>query len=344
MKVGIDVSQAIYGTGVSDYVINLVSHLPKEILTLVGFSLRRQNDLKKIFPSCKTYPISPGMLHILWNKLHVFNFENFAPGNIDIYHSSDWTQAPDSSKKVTTIHDLTPFLYPHDTDPKIVATHTAKMKWVIKECDTIICVSKTTQADMHRLFPQTQNKTTVIYEALPERYNIKFDPPPKKNSYILAIGARQPRKNINTLIKAYSKYKRKYSLPEKLIIIGENHQNTTQSDIQFTGYIPDDKLLSYLGNAEAFVNPSLYEGFGLPILESFHLKTPVACSDIPVFREIAANSAEYFDPKDEEDIIIKILAAINKSKELVKKGEEQLKKYNWETAAKETIQVYKNLC
>ena len=79
-------------------------------------------------------------MHYLWNVLHLVNVESFI-GEVNIYHSSDWTQGPSQAKKVTTVHDLSPFLYPAETDPQIVAVHAARMKWVVKECDKIICVS-----------------------------------------------------------------------------------------------------------------------------------------------------------------------------------------------------------
>src|SRR3989344_2177906 len=213
MRVGIDVSSVVYGTGVSDYTLELVRHLehlgggrkdsPEVKVVPVGFSLRRQADLKRLIPACAVYPLPPTALHYLWNKFHVLNFENFAPGRIDVYHSSDWAQAPDSHPKVTTVHDLAPLLYPAETTQglirNIVSTHTARLHWVTLECDRIICVSRATESDLIHLFPKTKGRTTVIPEALPSRFNLQ---PSHTHSdpYILAIGARQPRKNINRLI------------------------------------------------------------------------------------------------------------------------------------------------
>ena len=85
MRVAIDVSPAIYGTGVSDYIINLTPHLSN--LCLFGYTLRRQPNLRKLFPEAKVFPIPPTVMHYLWNKLHVFSVENLT-GPIDIYHSS----------------------------------------------------------------------------------------------------------------------------------------------------------------------------------------------------------------------------------------------------------------
>ena len=200
MKIGIDISQAVYGTGVSDYVINLVQHLPQSELVLFGFSLRRKSDITTLFPSAKTFLIPPTLLDIIWNQLHILPAETLI-GPVDILHSSDWTQPPTQAKKVTTIHDLAPFIYPQETSSNIVAVQTRRMKWVVKECDQIICVSQNTASDLRRLFSISPSRISVIYEALPARYLL--EPQITKNAnYVFAVGARQPRKNIVRLKKA----------------------------------------------------------------------------------------------------------------------------------------------
>ena len=208
MKVGIDVSAAIYGTGVSDYVINLVQNLPQSELVLFGSSLRRQADISALFPTAKTFPIPPTLLDIIWNQFHVLAVETLI-GPVDILHSSDWTQPPARAKKLTTIHDLAPFIYPQETSSNIVAAHTRRMKWVVKECDRIICVTNNTASDLLRLFPSTASRIVVIPEALPARY-ISLTPQITKNAnYVFAIGARQPRKNIDRLKSACAILKQK---------------------------------------------------------------------------------------------------------------------------------------
>ena len=327
MRVGIDVSSVVYGTGVSDYVINLVQHLPPDVLVPFGFSLRRFSELKRLVLKGVTLPFPPTLMHYLWNHLHVINVETFT-GPLDIYHSSDWTQGPSRAKKVTTVHDLSPFLYPAETDPQIMAVHTARMKWVVKECDKITCVSNSTAADLQRLFSVPSSKISVIYEALPSKY-LSLKPQITKNvNYVLAIGARQGRKNTDRLKAACAK------LGQKLIIAGEGSE---------LGYVSDQDLVNYLAGASAFIYPSLYEGFGLPILEAFYYQVPVACSNTSSLPEVGGDAAVYFDPLSVESIATGITQAIKDRDRLIAAGTQQLAKFSWETTAQQTLQVYKSL-
>lgn len=327
MKIGIDVSQAIYGTGVSDYTISLVKNLPQNDLILWGGSLRRQHDLKNIFPKCITAPIPPALANILWNQLHVVNIEHLT-GAIDVWHSSDWTQPPTQAKKVTTVHDLSPFLYPQELDPQIVAVQTARMKWVVKECDQIICVSNNTAEDLKRLFSVADARIKVIYEAMPTRFALRPNIT-KNTNYVFAIGARQPRKNMARLKSACS------IAGVKLVSVGEGSE---------LGYVSDQQLVDLLAGASAFAYPSIYEGFGLPILEAFYHHVPVVCSNTASLPEVAGDAAVYFDPLDEEAMAKSITEAIANKDKLVEKGKKQLSKFSWTKAAQETYQVYEKLC
>lgn len=343
MKVALDISPALYGTGVSDYTIELVKHLThfkgdsfQE--SPFGYSLRRQPELKRLFPNARIFPFPPTLMHYLWNRLHIINIETFV-GKIDIYHSSDWAQGPSRARKVTTVHDLSPFLYPQETNPNIISVHTARMKWVVKECDKIICVSQSTASGMAKLFPETSSRFVVIPEAPPSRFLLNPEPC-ALSPYIVAIGARQPRKNIARLISAFLKYRPS----EKLIILGEHNSSfMLHNSVTFTGYISDQELVNYLAGASCFVYPSLYEGFGLPILGAFHHKVPIACSDIAVFHETAGPAAAYFDPLNEESIASAISSAIKNKEKLTNLGTTQLSKFSWSKTASETMKVYESL-
>ena len=157
MKIGIDISQIVYGTGVSYYTTNLVENLleidkENEYVFFAG-TLRQFKKIKTFLDSLsgkfesKTFPLPPKLLDIVWNRFHFFPIEKFV-GDLDVYHSSDWTQAPSSAFKVTTIHDLAPIKFRTQTPPIIYSAHKRRLSLVKKEVDRIIVPSETTKKDL----------------------------------------------------------------------------------------------------------------------------------------------------------------------------------------------------
>lgn len=363
MKIGIDISPAVYGTGVSDYTINLVQSLmqtdPDNSYVLFGSSLRRVGDLAAIFPQAKLFRLPPMGLHFLWNVLHTGNIENFI-GSVDVFHSSDWVQPPSRCPAVTTVHDLSPFLYPSEMKSGFIrninSVHSARMRWVVKECKKIICVSKSTAGELQKLFPVPDSNIEIIPEALPTRFDIDPDLALASSmvtkyglsDFLMTIGTNQPRKNIPRLVKAFLAFKKQYRLPEKLVIVGGQGWGTTDipdsPDIVFTGYLSDAELVALLSRASAFVYPSLHEGFGLPVLVAFRQKVPVITSAVSSLPEVAGDAAVLVDPKDEESIAMGISLGIKDKNKLIPKGTEQLARFSWQETARRTLMVYSSVC
>lgn len=363
MKIGIDVSQAIFGSGVSDYTIDLVHAIqstdPTNDYLLFGSSLRRLGDIRRLFPEAKTFRFPPMLLHYLWNYLHIVNIENLI-GQVDIFHSSDWVEPPASCPKVTTVHDLSPFLFPQEMSSgqfrNISLVHSARMNWVVKECRKIICVSESTASELKTIFKVHSDRIEVIPEALPTRFS--FHPTLQEikhfkefyhlTDYLLAIGTPQPRKNITRLVTAYLQFASQLRLPEKLVVIGGHGWGMTNIPVHpqiiFTGYLPDKDTAALLAGAKAFAYPSLHEGFGLPILNAFFHQVPVVTSNISSMPEVAGNAAILVDPEDEESIAHGLAQAIKNRKMLIQAGTQRLAEFSWEKAARQTLMVYSQLC
>jgi len=165
MKIGIDISQIVYeGTGVANYTKNLVESLlkiDKKNEYIFFFASLRKKPPK--LPHVRSFKIPPTILEFLWNRLHICPIEWFI-GKVDVFFSSDWTQPPTiRAKKVTTIHDLSPWKYPETFHPKIVKVHQRRVKWVKKECDAIICDSQATKKDVIEILRIPEGKLKVIY-------------------------------------------------------------------------------------------------------------------------------------------------------------------------------------
>jgi glycosyltransferase involved in cell wall biosynthesis len=311
--------------------------------------------------------LPPTLLEILWNRLRILPIELFI-GKCDIFHTSDWTQPPTiSAKTIATIHDLTPFLYPQWHHPKVIKAHQNKMRHAVKKCCHLICVSQNTQSDLFKLFPQVDPaKTSVIYESAETKYSQFLKLPAaaqakkksviKKqyglNNFILAQGTREPRKNLNRLIDAFLKFKQKYPKTRvQLAITGKYGwgQDVTTKDpsIKILGFIPEKDMVGLHASAICLAYPSLYEGFGLPVVKSLKVGVPVITSHNSSLIEISQGAAILVDPNSTESIakaIEKIVHSKKLRQQLSRRGIEIAKKFSWQTAAKQTLMVYTSLC
>jgi glycosyltransferase involved in cell wall biosynthesis len=358
MKIGIDISQIVYGTGVSNYTKNLVLNLllidEKNKYLLFGGSLRRISDFRafgqdylfkinKNFEE-KFWPIPPSLSHLLWNKIHFPQIELFT-GKIDVFHSSDWSQPPSRAFKITTIHDLVPLLFPKETHPRIVAAHKARLYWVKKEVDRIIVPSMATKNDLLnfgfkeqivRVIPEAPEPFfRPVLEGEVEKVKLKIG---ISGKYLLCVGA-DGRKNIDNIKLAFKEIKRQGSA-EELIIVGRNLGKKPKDGIKYIGFVSDFELRALYNGAEALVFASLYEGFGLPILEAMASGCPVVTSNLSSMPETAGNAAIFVDPKSSEAIAFGIKKAIKDKDKLSKKGLKRSREFSWKKNAEMTLKVY----
>ncbi len=354
MKIGIDISQIVYGTGVSIYTRELVRNLLKLNLTneyvLYGGSLRQKKFLTRYCASlsgrftAKIYPIPPTIANLIWNRLHILPIEKLI-GKVDVFHFSDWTQPPTTAFSVTTVHDLAPLRFPKLVHPKVYYAHKNRLNHVKREADRIIVPSEATKKELLE-FGVSAEKIRVIYEAPEDIYYKRSEEEVQKvmakykirGSYLLAVGVGQ-RKNTERLIKAYELATAGSSL--KLVIVGKPLNKIPEGrGINFLGFIPTQDLPALYSGAEALLYPSLYEGFGLPILEAFAVGCPVVTSNLSSMTEIAGDAAVLVDPYEIESISEGIKKVLKGKIGFSKKGLTIANKYSWQKTALETLKVY----
>ncbi len=368
MIVGVDISSIVYGRGVSRYTANLIAALLEEnvVLQLYGSSLRQHGELLQFVKHLeKNYSknivhkleyLPPKLLSFLWHTLERHTVQNQLPG-IELFHSWDWLQPPDTNiPLVSTIHDLAILKYPESAHPVITIQHKRAWEILKKKQARIIAVSAATKKDIVQLLGYPGYLVDVVHEALPrevrevsislseEMYdaikaNLQLTKP-----YLLFVGTREPRKNLTTLIDAW----KPLSSELELIIAGSQGWDDSEKQVipglRFLGRVSDQELSVLYAEAEAFVYPSLYEGFGLPILEAFHHGTPVITSNTSAMLEVAGNAAEFVEPLDSQALTTAITKVLSESKEQQQKRLQRmiirLQMFSWKRVAKETLAVY----
>lgn len=356
MRIAIDVTASIYeGTGVGTYYTNLVPKLLQwgEAHTFIpfGYSLRRFGDLNL---ASKKYPFPPRLMEILWNRLHILPVEILI-GKCDIVHTWDYIQPPTKKAKiVTTIHDLTPLKFPQHHLPTTRAAYKAGLRWVRKEAQAIIADSQSTKDDIIKLLGVAKNKVHVVYLAAPDEYhefrkrleNTRNSAVREvkekygiKGEYLLIVGTSEPRKNIQRSIEAYAILK----MEQELVIAGRfgwGEKIKPVTGVKPIGFVEKKDLPALYAGASLFLYPSLYEGFGLPVLEAMAVGCPVLTSDRGSLAEIVGDAATTVNPESAEAIAFGIRVALERSEELRVKGITQSEKFSWDETARQTLAVY----
>lgn len=260
-------------------------------------------------------------------------------------------------KTVTTFHDLT-LLKTYNSDKNWLVYRLKQLigrfvfKRVIKSNQHIITPSEFTKKELIEFTNVARDKTTVIYEAA-DAHNSNVEPYEHQfQKYILYVGQQSDYKNIRRLADAHQRLIKKHpdlglllvgSLNDSAKINKALFESKNYKNIKFTGFVSDEQLGWLYENTEAYIFPSIMEGFGLPGLEAMAYGAPVISSDATCLPEVYGDAAYYFDPNSTTDIaraIDDVLSDTKLSKDLIKKGSTQVKKYSWHKTAKQTHEVY----
>lgn len=270
------------------------------------------------------------------------------------------------TKSVVAIHDLAYLTHPKEFKKKDRQQLTSWTKYSVRQAQKIIAVSQNTKNDLIKFYQLPEEKIVVVYngfdqnrfhtnlakstgQKIKEKYRVEGD-------YLVYLGTLQPRKNLESLIKA---------LPEiisqhpkiKLVVIGKKgwlystifslvENLGLQEKVIFTDFVPDEEVPFLIAGARVFILPSLYEGFGITVLEAMACGVPVVVSKASSLPEVVGEAGLYIDnPKNYAQIaqqVNKILSGEKLAEELVKKGLVQTRKFSWEKCAQETLEAITN--
>lgn len=267
-------------------------------------------------------------------------------------------------KKVVTIHDLSPILFPKLFKWGDVMIHKLLFKKTVNNMDKIITVSEHSKKDIMNYLKVPEEKIEVVYLGKDPMFKLMDYPDYQDiygrygidNKFILAVGGIHPIKNISNLLKAYYKLK-KSGLEHKLVVVGnkmdkwekivEIVQDLNLNDnVIFTGVVPLQDLAKLYNAAELFVYPCLYAGFGLPPLESMACGTPVVTSNNSSIPEVVGEAGIMIDPYNVEelaDAIDNVLKDQEHQADLKKRGLERAKLFNWKETARQTLKIYEDV-
>ena len=371
MRVGL----LIYGldrpfTGIGRYTLELTRALMSrqgdlELVLLVAGSLGPLSEAKGVhrasLPGCR---LLPGLV-TLGNVLIPLLARRLA---LDVVHDptgvTPFLFGAGGAKTVVTVHDVFPWSYPGTSMPLETLIYRYWLPYLLRRQDAIITVSQASKADIVRFLRIPEGKVHVVYEgvsgayrpALPSEIRAVRGRYGLPEGYILFVGSVERRKNLHGLLRAYARV-RKAGERRPLVVVGGKRGDYPdleatlrglglEGQVIFTGYLPEPDLSALYSGADLFVFPSLYEGFGLPVLEAMACGTPVVCSDVASLPEVAGDAALLVNPHDVDALAEAIRLALTDEslrEELRRKGLERVKQFTWERTVREMTTIYREV-
>ncbi len=374
IKIMIDLTQIpIQKTGVGVYGLNLVKSISESDINNIYYIIVQDDEKSLNYITNKNFKfirvkkklfrkfILRWLLEQFYIPYLIFKFK------IDVVHSLHYSFpiVTFGAKKVVTIHDMTFFKYPE--------MHIRIKKYYFKFfitiapifADKLIFISQSTLNDFRKLFHLEETKASVIYHGVSQLFNPNIDRIRinfilnKYNidkEYLLFIGTIEPRKNIKNIILSYYKLLNENS-GYKLVIAGKKgwHFNEIfelidelklNEKIIFTGFINEDDKPFLIAGAKIFIYPSMYEGFGIPVLESISCGIPTITSNVSSLPEVVEDAAILINPLDVDELFLsmqKVLNDKNLYDLLKRKSILQANKFSWNKTAQKTIQIYNDL-
>jgi glycosyltransferase involved in cell wall biosynthesis len=291
----------------------------------------------------------------------------FFTGPVDLFHATDFVLPPTQPKTrtIVQVHDLSFVRVPEAAAPKLSAYLDRVVPQSVRRADLVLADSQATRNDLIELYELTPEKIIVLYGGVDERFRpaspdaiqavrktYQLDSFP----YILSVGTVQPRKNYGRLIEALSRL-RTAGHDMHLVIAGGRgwledpiyavlDKTGMRPYVHFIGFAAEDDLPVLYSGAACFAFPSLYEGFGLPVLEAMASGVPVLTSNVSSLPEVAGEAAVLIDPYDLDALVDgfqKLLNDTNLRRMLIEQGFAQAHKFTWFNAANQLQQIYSDL-
>ena len=374
--IGFDVTAALtQGGGIGRYTRDLIHALVIEApdFDYKLFSARPPS----VLPVADPLPVATGVAHraapLGERWLYRLSYRARLPlpvqsftGALDLFHSPDFVLPPVSGRipTILTVHDLSFIHYPETFPVKLVEYLNRVVPWSVERADHILADSESTRGDLQSFWGVAPERISVLYSGVNERFRPVTDataldavcdryglPRP----FVLAVGTVQPRKNYEMLVRAFRPVTGHH--PHSLVIVGgkgwldeglpkEIERQGLGERVKLAGFVDDADLPALYSAADLLAFPSLYEGFGLPLLEAMACGTPVLSSDASSLPEVAGSSAVLLSPHDESAwsaALIGLLGDEVARQRLLAAGFERSAQFSWASSARLLASIYRNI-
>jgi glycosyltransferase involved in cell wall biosynthesis len=356
MQILIDATPLLLrSAGVKNYTYYWIQSLWQQarndrILTLPALpSLGPLNHERSIAGSARTY-MHLGRVFAA-NTVPSLPLLRWSMPKADVFHVSNQIRYPPKGVKLTaTIYDMTVRLMPELHTAANIQADENLAKNVLARADRLIAISENSRQDAARLLGLNADKIEVIYPGVPEVY-FGAQARPSERPYVLYLGTIEPRKNVDTLLDAWSGFR--FRSDFDLVIVGASgwagektlaRLASRPPGVRYLGYVPEDELPGLMAGASAFVYPSLYEGFGFPVAQAMAAGIPVITSNTSCLPEVAGGAALLVDPRSAAEIreaMEKLLTSQSLRQELGTAGVARAKReYRWEICARKSLEFF----
>ncbi len=371
-RIAIDYTPAYeQGGGIGRYVRELTSALSK-LDTTTNYKLfvlgAHPNDLPER-PNTnfvwKPTRLPPRWSARLWHRARLPIPVELFTGRVELFHATDFVLPPTlpATKTLLTVHDLSFIRVPDTASPPLKAYLDTVVPRSVNQADHILADSQATKDDLIELYGTSESKITVLLSGVDERFKPVTESQSLKKIlakhglsnkvYLLSVGTVQPRKNYSRIIHALARL-REQGLDIHYAIVGgkgwledEMYQTIEDTRLQdyvhVLGFVDDEDLPALYTGSESLIITSLYEGFGLPILEAMACGTPVITSNLSSLPEVAGEAAILVDPLDINaitDAIYAVLTDSVKRNHMVEAGYQQVTHFTWERSATHLKSIY----
>jgi glycosyltransferase involved in cell wall biosynthesis len=311
----------------------------------------------------RTVPLTDDWLARLWHRLRLPIPVETITGPLDVFYSPDFVLPPTrrTTRTLLTVHDLSFLHCPEAFVPALRRYLERVVPRSIARADRVLADSAHTRSDIVSLLGVSPDKVEVLYSGVPARFQPKAEPGERERlqarygigdqPYVLSVGTLQPRKNYLRLIRAFANLKPETQLViaggrgwlyEDIFSEAERHGDR----VRILGFVDEGDLPALYRNAALFAFPSLYEGFGLPVLEAMACGVPVVCSNASSLPEVAGQAGLLVDPLDTDGLaeaMRRVLEDSRLRREMIARGVAQAARFMWERAARQLLDVFDSL-